>query len=137
MATPLPPTFTVPASHTEARRDPLQHDELPPLFAEKITLKNWHKYVDWKHVIGLGFTPLIALYGLLTTEIQKKTAIWAVIYYFATGLGITAGKLLVVPLAYCLSLLSFSCPVLHFAQKGFELDNHESNQHWWGGIVGV
>lgn len=109
MATPLPPTFTVPASHTEARRDPLQHDELPPLFAEKITLKNWHKYVDWKHVIGLGFTPLIALYGLLTTEIQKKTAIWAVIYYFATGLGITAGKLLVVPLAYCLSLLSFPC----------------------------
>ncbi|KAG0019661.1 hypothetical protein BGZ82_011822 [Podila clonocystis] len=91
MATPLPPTFTVPASHTEARRDPLQHDELPPLFAEKITLKNWHKYVDWKHVIGLGLTPLIALYGLFTTEIQKKTAIWAIVYYFATGLGITAG----------------------------------------------
>lgn len=107
MATPLPPTFTVPASHTEARRDPLQHDELPPLFAEKITLKNWHKYVDWKHVIGLGLTPLIALYGLLTTEIQKKTAIWAVIYYFATGLGITAGK----------SICSYPPPISAFRPK--------------------
>ncbi|KAF9286146.1 hypothetical protein BGZ68_003180 [Mortierella alpina] len=91
MATPLPPSFVVPATQTETRRDPLQHEELPPLFPEKITIYNIWRYLDYKHVVGLGLTPLIALYGLLTTEIQTKTLIWSIIYYYATGLGITAG----------------------------------------------
>ncbi|KAF9317383.1 hypothetical protein BG003_000840 [Podila horticola] len=91
MATPLPPTFVVPATTTETRRDPLEHIEIPPLIGEKVTFSNWHTFLDWKHVIGLGVTPLLAFYGLLTTEIQTKTLIWAIVYYFATGLGITAG----------------------------------------------
>ncbi|KAG0245383.1 hypothetical protein BGW41_000010 [Actinomortierella wolfii] len=92
MATPLPPSFVLPANHTETRRYPLKHEEpLPPLIGEKVTLSNWYKFVDWKHVIGLGLTPLIALYGVFTVEMQRKTIIWAVIYYFMTGLGITAG----------------------------------------------
>ncbi|KAG0375716.1 MAG: delta-9 desaturase [Linnemannia gamsii] len=91
MATPLPPSFTVPATHTEARRDPLLHGELPPLLEGGLTVKNVWKNLDWKHVIGLGLTPLLAFYGLLTTEIQTKTLIWSIVYYFATGLGITAG----------------------------------------------
>lgn len=93
MATPLPPSFTVPATTTETRRDPLQHGELPPLLEGGLTVKNVWKNLDWKHVLGLGLTPLIAIYGLLTTEIQAKTLIWSIIYYFATGLGITAGKI--------------------------------------------
>jgi stearoyl-CoA desaturase (delta-9 desaturase) len=92
MATPLPPSFTVPATATETRRDPLLHGELPPLLEGGLTVKNVWKNLDWKHVLGLGLTPLIAIYGLLTTEIQTKTLIWSIIYYFATGLGITAGK---------------------------------------------
>ncbi|KAK3831715.1 MAG: delta-9 desaturase [Linnemannia elongata] len=91
MATPLPPSFTIPATTTETRRDPLQHGELPPLLEGGLTVKNVWKNLDWKHVLGLGLTPLIAIYGLLTTEIQTKTLIWSIIYYFATGLGITAG----------------------------------------------
>nr|BAE94741.1 omega9 fatty acid desaturase [Mortierella alpina] len=92
MATPLPPTFTVPASSTETRRDPLRHEVLPPLFNnEKVNILNIWKYLDWKHVIGLGVTPLVALYGIFTTELQTKTLVWSIIYYFATGLGITAG----------------------------------------------
>ncbi|KAF9327611.1 hypothetical protein BGZ91_001393 [Linnemannia elongata] len=91
MATPLPPSFTIPATNTETRRDPLQHGELPPLLEGGLTVKNVWKSLDWKHVLGLGLTPLIAIYGLLTTEIQTKTLIWSIIYYFATGLGITAG----------------------------------------------
>ncbi|KAF9105064.1 hypothetical protein BGX29_000727 [Mortierella sp. GBA35] len=87
MATPLPPTFVVPATQTETRRDPLKHEELPPLFPEKITITNIWKYLDYKHVLGLGLTPLIALYGLMTTEIQRKTLIWSIVYYYATGLG--------------------------------------------------
>ncbi|CAG8669311.1 24004_t:CDS:2 [Racocetra persica] len=58
---------------------------------DPITWNNWYKHVDWIHAILLGSLPLIALYGLLTTEIQRKTAIWSIIYYYITGMGITAG----------------------------------------------
>ncbi|KAF9582569.1 hypothetical protein BGW38_000050 [Lunasporangiospora selenospora] len=92
MATPLPPSFVIPATGTETRRDPLKHpDILPPLFSEKITLSNWTKFVDWKQTIGLTITPLLAIYGVATTEANKWTIIWATIYGFMTGLGITAG----------------------------------------------
>jgi stearoyl-CoA desaturase (delta-9 desaturase) len=39
----------------------------------------------------LTVTPLIALYGVFTTTLQTKTALFAVFYYFVTGIGITAG----------------------------------------------
>ncbi|KAG0211318.1 hypothetical protein BGX28_008141 [Mortierella sp. GBA30] len=91
MATPLPPSFTIPATGTETRRDPLEHKDVPPLFSEKVTIKNFWKFVDTKQAIILLATPVIAFYGLLTTEIQTKTVVWSIIYYFATGLGITAG----------------------------------------------
>ena len=49
------------------------------------------KRLDWKHVIGLGLTPLIALIGILTVKLRWQTLAFSVAYYFATGLGITAG----------------------------------------------
>jgi stearoyl-CoA desaturase (delta-9 desaturase) len=60
---------------------------LPP-----IGWDNWWReleYVSCAVIIGL---PLIALYGFLTVPLQRKTAVWAVAYYFITGLGApTAG----------------------------------------------
>jgi hypothetical protein len=55
------------------------------------TLSNWHKHLNWLHVIILGGVPLLGIYGLMTTAVQSKTVVWAIIYYFMTGLGITAG----------------------------------------------
>jgi len=55
------------------------------------TLSNWHKHLNWLHVSILVGVPLLGLYGALTTPIQTKTVVWAVLYYFMTGLGITAG----------------------------------------------
>jgi stearoyl-CoA desaturase (delta-9 desaturase) len=55
---------------------------LPP-----IGWDNWWReleYVSCAVIIGL---PLIALYGFLTVPLQRKTAVWAVAYYFITGLG--------------------------------------------------
>ncbi|KAK9766869.1 stearoyl-CoA 9-desaturase [Basidiobolus ranarum] len=49
------------------------------------------KKLNWTHTIFVVFTPLISLYGIWTTPIQKPTLIWSVIYYFVTGLGITGG----------------------------------------------
>jgi hypothetical protein len=47
--------------------------------------------IQWVSFIVLTVTPTLAIIGLFTTEWQLKTAIWSVVYYFITGLGITAG----------------------------------------------
>lgn len=76
---------------TEMMKPPLPKTEMTPLFDEPITSKNWYKCVNWTQSILLISTPLIALYGMLTTELTRKTMIWMIAYYFITGLGITAG----------------------------------------------
>jgi stearoyl-CoA desaturase (delta-9 desaturase) len=47
--------------------------------------------INWFHTAMLTGIPAIALYGLFTTTIQLNTFVLAVIMYFWTGLGITAG----------------------------------------------
>jgi hypothetical protein len=47
--------------------------------------------LDWKHVILLGSTPIIAVAGALTWTFNWRTFAFAFFYYFVTGLGITAG----------------------------------------------
>ncbi|PVV04792.1 hypothetical protein BB560_000701 [Smittium megazygosporum] len=47
--------------------------------------------IHWFHVVLLSTTPLIALYGALTTEVQMKTLYFTIFYYIMSALGITAG----------------------------------------------
>ncbi|KAJ3075269.1 hypothetical protein HDU98_008746 [Podochytrium sp. JEL0797] len=47
--------------------------------------------LDIKHVVILFGTPALAIYGILNVPLQQQTLIWAVMYYFFSGLGITAG----------------------------------------------
>ena len=47
--------------------------------------------INWVPVILLTTTPLLALYGIITVQLTAATLVWSVIYYFITGLGITAG----------------------------------------------
>ncbi|KAE8232346.1 hypothetical protein CF326_g2629 [Tilletia indica] len=61
-------------------------DDLPPFRLSNIV--NELQYVS---TIVLTTTPLLALYGIMTTPLQAKTFWWSVVYYFLTGLGITAG----------------------------------------------
>ncbi|KAI8141452.1 delta-9 desaturase [Fennellomyces sp. T-0311] len=91
MSTTATDTIVYAYTQSEARKPPLPKQKMPPLFDEPTTLQNWHKHVNWVQSILLLGTPLIALYGILTTELQTKTMIWAIVYYFITGLGITAG----------------------------------------------
>eukprot|EP01103_Thecamoeba_quadrilineata_P017532 TRINITY_DN626_c0_g1_i1.p1 TRINITY_DN626_c0_g1~~TRINITY_DN626_c0_g1_i1.p1 ORF type:complete len:389 (-),score=36.90 TRINITY_DN626_c0_g1_i1:91-1257(-) len=49
------------------------------------------KDINWVHTILLISTPILSLYGILTTNLCHETLVWSVIYYFITGLGITAG----------------------------------------------
>lgn len=59
---------------------------LPP-----VTWRNLHKNIQWISFTALTVPPAMAIYGILTHEAQRKTMIWAFLYYFMTGLGITAG----------------------------------------------
>ena len=67
------------------------HEEQLHIIDQPWTLSNWHKHLNWLHVSILVGVPLLGLYGWFTTQLQTKTLVWAVIYYFMTGLGITAG----------------------------------------------
>ncbi|EIE84760.1 hypothetical protein G6F46_001296 [Rhizopus delemar] len=82
---------TMDRTKTEAMKPPLPKTQMPPLFDKPVTSKNWYQFVNWPQSILLLSTPLIALYGMFTTELTRKTLIWAIVYYFITGLGITAG----------------------------------------------
>ncbi|GAA5977379.1 hypothetical protein JCM10908_004958 [Rhodotorula pacifica] len=59
---------------------------LPP-----ITLGNLHKNINVISTLALTVVPALAIYGAFTTPVMWQTALWAVAYYFYTGLGITAG----------------------------------------------
>jgi stearoyl-CoA desaturase (delta-9 desaturase) len=56
-----------------------------------MTKANWYKHVNWLNVFFIGGIPLMGLIQAWWTPLRLYTAIWAVAYYFATGLGITAG----------------------------------------------
>lgn len=57
-----------------------------------MTRNNWYKHVNWLNVFLILGIPAYGCIQSLWVPLQLKTAIWAVIYYFFTGLGITAGK---------------------------------------------
>ncbi|OAQ21996.1 hypothetical protein K457DRAFT_1751130, partial [Linnemannia elongata AG-77] len=64
---------------------------------EPWTVWNWYKKPDWVHVLGLVFMPIYGFYMAYTSvALQQKTAIFSVLYYFFTGLGITAGKFMLL-----------------------------------------
>ncbi|KAI4154602.1 MAG: hypothetical protein LQ340_001567 [Diploschistes diacapsis] len=56
-----------------------------------ITRENWHKHVNWLNVVLIIFVPIYGLVYSIWVPLHLKTAVWAVTYYFITGLGITAG----------------------------------------------
>ena len=47
--------------------------------------------IQWISFFAITIPPAMAIYGFCTTPLQLKTFIWSVVYYFITGLGITAG----------------------------------------------
>ncbi|BGP49818.1 stearoyl-CoA 9-desaturase [Rhodotorula kratochvilovae] len=59
---------------------------LPP-----ITLKTLPQNINVISTLALTIVPALAIYGAFTTQLKWQTAAWSVVYYFFTGLGITAG----------------------------------------------
>lgn len=85
-------TATMTFTETETRKPPAPRTSMPPLLDEPITKDNWYKVINWLHLILLTSTPIAAIYGMATTKLETPTLIWSIVWYFATGLGITAGE---------------------------------------------
>ncbi|KAF7561714.1 hypothetical protein G7046_g2417 [Stylonectria norvegica] len=58
---------------------------------QPMTWANWHQHVNWLNTILIVIIPIIGFISAYWVPLKLYTAIWAVIYYFNTGLGITAG----------------------------------------------
>lgn len=56
-----------------------------------ITRSNWYKHVNWLNTYFIIVVPLMGMVGAYFTPLHLKTAIFAFLYYFNAGLGITAG----------------------------------------------
>lgn len=59
---------------------------LPP-----ITFRNVHKNLNVVSTLALTVVPALAFYGAMNVAVDSRTVAWAILYYYFTGLGITAG----------------------------------------------
>jgi stearoyl-CoA desaturase (Delta-9 desaturase) len=66
----------------------------PHIADQPMTWSNWHQHINWLNTTLILFIPLVGLVASYWVPLQWKTAVFACVYYFNTGLGITAGKLL-------------------------------------------
>jgi stearoyl-CoA desaturase (Delta-9 desaturase) len=83
-STAVDPTVVkrTPSPKPESQNRPKPHiTDLP------ITWDNWYKHVNWLNVYFIGAIPLIGCIAAIYTPLRIETAIWSVVYYFATGLG--------------------------------------------------
>ncbi|KAI9833560.1 MAG: stearoyl-CoA 9-desaturase [Phylliscum demangeonii] len=85
---PVSSTMTATAEPTRKSR----HDPSKPHITElPMTRHNWYQHVNWLNVLFIAGVPLYGCVQAFWTPLRWQTAIWAVLYYFMTGLGITAG----------------------------------------------
>jgi len=79
------------AKSSEPNRNPKYSPAKKHITDEPMTRRNWYKHVNWLNVTLIIGVPLFGCVQAFYTPLTLKTAIWAVLYYFWTGLGITAG----------------------------------------------
>lgn len=70
------------------RADPLPK---PHIADTPITRNNWHQYFNWLNCMFILGIPLYGCIQAFWVPLQLETAIWAIAYYYITGLGVTAG----------------------------------------------
>lgn len=58
---------------------------------EPWTIWNWYQHIYWPYFTFLVIIPLFGLVAAINTPLRIETLIWSTIYYFITGLCITAG----------------------------------------------
>jgi hypothetical protein len=88
------------AKPSEPNRNKKYDPKKPHITDEAITSANWYKHVNWLNVTLIVGIPIYGMIQAYWTPLQWKTAVFAVAYYFATGLGITAGKIELISIVY-------------------------------------
>ncbi|CAI6090028.1 hypothetical protein V2G26_006482 [Clonostachys chloroleuca] len=58
---------------------------------QPMTWSNWHQHVNWLNTTFIVFIPILGLISCFWVPLKLNTAIFSVVYYFNTGLGITGG----------------------------------------------
>lgn len=86
----------VPPSADEVRRDEIEDNYIQQALSKPPVLppfqwRHLHKELQWISFLVLTVTPALGIYGCFTTPVVWQTAVWTVVYYFFSGLGITAG----------------------------------------------
>lgn len=61
---------------------------------QPFTWTNWFQHINWLNTFFVIIIPLYGFIGAYYVPLHPYTALFAVFYYFNTGLGITAGTLL-------------------------------------------
>ena len=83
------------AASAPAPQEPVRNKKYDPkkphITETPLTRKNWYKHVNWLNATLIVGIPLAGCVAAFWTPLRLSTAIFAVAYYFATGLGITAG----------------------------------------------
>jgi stearoyl-CoA desaturase (delta-9 desaturase) len=124
---------------------------LPP-----VTWSNLLNEINWLSFYILTVPPVVGIVGAFYIKLQWETAIWAVAYYFLTGLGITAGYHRLwahrsynasLPLQYILAILgagSLQGSIkwwsrghrAHHRYTDTELDPYNAHKGFWYAHVG-
>jgi len=56
-----------------------------------MTMKNWWQHLNLLNSYLIIVVPMLGLWGAYYTPLCRATLIWSIVYYYNTGLGITAG----------------------------------------------
>ncbi|KAB2580494.1 Cytochrome b5 [Lasiodiplodia theobromae] len=79
------------AKTSEPNRNPKYDPAKKHITEYPITRQNWYKHVDWLNCFFIGGIPLMGCIAAFWTPLTLKTLLWSILYYYWTGLGITAG----------------------------------------------
>ena len=81
------------ASTSEPNRSSSYSPKKPHITETAITKGNFYKHVNWLNVSLIVGVPVYGCIQAYWVPLKWQTALFAVVYYFMTGFGITAGEL--------------------------------------------
>ena len=81
------------ARPSEPNRSSSYSPKKPHVTETPITKANFYKHVNWLNVSLIVGVPIYGLVQAYWVPLKWQTAMFAVVYYFMTGFGITAGEI--------------------------------------------
>ncbi|KAI5845394.1 delta-9 fatty acid desaturase [Tricharina praecox] len=79
------------ADYEQRKANAIARANRPHITDQPMTMKNWWKHLNLLNTYLIIFVPMLGLWGAYYTPLSWPTLIWSIVYYYNTGLGITAG----------------------------------------------